>query len=54
MDDERVAPVTGLERAAGQRRETDETAPPDGDSSWAEIDDIVWDAFGSGLSAAYD
>jgi hypothetical protein len=54
MNDERTAPVSDVESAAGQREETDGSAQPDGGSVWVDIDDIVWDAFGSGLSAAYD
>ena len=53
MKDERPAPAGAFGDAAAQRQETEESRPPDGESSW-DIDDILWDAFSSGLSAAYD
>ena len=53
MNDRHVAPWADLEDA-GQTHEAEQAEVPDGKTQWPDIDDMVWDAFGSGLSGAYD
>jgi hypothetical protein len=54
MNDERITADADPDGAVTQSDESDADTTPAGGFSAAEIDDIVWDAFGSGLSAAYD
>ncbi len=54
MSNERTTADVDPDGEVAQSHESDQETTPAGGFSAAEFDDIVWDAFGSGLSAASD